>query len=233
MAGADGVFSFMVPGGPQYRISLGSGMKTAPKVVDTASGKDTDLGDMVFERCPTSDFAIPKAPATAPMTGKLRLDQILIEPQQTPSDGKSFWSMEAPKPPPYKYVEPPRCWSGFSSADRRAEWEGVGVDSLMFDRYLSIEEFMGGQVKSIHVLQHAPALTPEQIREEVRKVWLGLFWNAASSIMWSEENRWNIAASVEFEDGRRTSLVLDAGVHVQVEDRAGHYWYLRLWPAVG
>src|SRR5437879_2260326 len=36
----DGIFSFIVPAGQKYRISLGSGMKTASKVVDTASGKD-------------------------------------------------------------------------------------------------------------------------------------------------------------------------------------------------
>jgi hypothetical protein len=232
MAGADGIFSFIVPTGQKYRISLGSGMKTASKVVDTASGKDIDVGDMVFEYCLGREFAMPKAPATAPMVGRLRLDQIVIEPQQPLLDGKPFLSVRTPELPPYTYVEPPQCWSGFASADHRAEWEHVGIDSLEFDRYISIEEFVGSKVKSIHVTQYDPKLAPEQIRDEVRKVWFGIFWSAASGIMWSEGNRWNIAASVEFEDGKRTSLVMDAWIHVQVQDRAGHYWYIRLWPAL-
>lgn len=231
-AGAEGIFSFIVPAGPKYRISLGSGMKTASKVVDSASGKDIDVGDMVFENCPGRDFKLPEAPATAPMIGSLRLDQIEIESQQLPSDGKPFLSIRAPDPPPYKYVEPPQCWSGFASADHRAEWEGVGIGSLMFDRYVSIEKFVGGKVKSIHVTRHDPKLTPEQIRDEVRKVWLGTFWHAASTIGWSEGNQWNISAYVEFEDEKRTAVVMDDWIHVQVQDRAGNYWYIRLWPAV-
>jgi hypothetical protein len=229
-AGADGIFSFIVPEGQKYRISLGSGMKTASKVADTANGKYIDVGDMVLEYCPGREFAIPKSPPTAPMIGGLNLDQIVIEPQQPASDGKTFSSVRAPEPPPYKYVEPSQCWSSFASADHRAEWEDAGVGSLSFDRYISIEEFVGGNVKSIHVTQYDPILTPEQIRDEVRKVWFGIFWHAASGTMWSEVTTWNIGASVEFEDGKRTSLVM--GGHVQVQDRAGHYWYIRLWPAV-
>jgi hypothetical protein len=232
IAGADGMFSFVVAAEQKYRISLGSGMKTPSKVVDTASGKDIDVGEVVFERCPGRDFTVPKSPATAPMIGSLKLDQIVIEPQQLPPDGKPFFSVAAPELPPYKYVEPPQCWAGFVSADHRTEWEGVRVGSLMFDRYVSIEEFVGGQVKSIHVTLRDPRLTPERIRDEVRKVWLGIFWHATSAIMWSEGNPWNIAASVEFADGKRSSLVMDAWVHGQVQDRAGNYWYIRLSPAV-
>lgn len=231
-AGADGTFSFIVPVGQKCRISLGSGVKTAARVVDTDNGKDIDLGDMVFERCPGRDFRLPKAPATAPMIGNLKLDQVVIEPQQLPRDSKLFFSVRTPEPPPYKYVEPPQCWSGVASADHRAEWEGLGVGSLTFDRYVSVEEFVGGKVRSIHVTQYDPKLTPEQIRNEVRKVWLGIFWRAASTIGWAEGNQWNIAASVEFEDGKRISVVMDAWVHVQVQDRTGNYWYIRLWPAV-
>lgn len=168
-----GVFSFIVPAGNKYRISLGSGIKTASKTVDTATLKDVDVGDMVFEYCPPGrNFAIPKAPANAPMIGSLSLDQIAIEPQHS----NSFLSIGAPEPPPYKYVEPPPCWSGLVSADHRADWEGVGVYQLRFDQYVSIEGFVGSKVKSI--------------------------------------------------------LVMDEWIHVQVQDRAGHYWYIRLWPAV-
>lgn len=232
VAGADGIFSFVVSTGQKYRISLGSGMKTPSKVVDTATGKDFDVGDMVFEYCPGRDLRFPKPPATAPMSGSLKLNQIVIDAQPLSADGKPFFSVAAQEPPPYRYVEPPQCWSGFALADHRAEWEAVAAGSLMFDRYVSVEEFVGGKVRSIHVTRHDPKLTPEQIRNEVRKVWLGIFWHAASTIGWSEGNPWNIAASVEFEDRKRTSLVMDASVHIQVQDRAGNYWYLRLWPAV-
>jgi hypothetical protein len=45
--------------------------------------------------------------------------------------------------------------------------------------------------------------------------------------MWSEMNRWNIKASAEFEDGGHTWIMMD-GVHVQVQDREGKYWFIRL-----
>ena len=97
---------------------------------------------------------------------------------------------------------------------------------IMLDRPVSIESFVGGKVKAIRV-QYDPTLTPSQIRDEVRKVWLGLLSEAYSSIMWSEMNRWNIKASVEFEDGERTWILTD-GIHVQVHDREGKYWFIRL-----
>jgi hypothetical protein len=231
-AGADGVFSFVVPAGPIYRISLGYGMKTPSKVVDTSDGNDIDVGDMVFEYCQDRDFILPKPLATAPLSGNLELNQIVIEPQAVADDKGGFFLIEAPQPPPRRYAEFPQCWSGFLPADHRSEWEGLGFPSFMFDRRVSIEEFVGGKVKSIRVTRHDPRLTAEQIRNEVRKVWLGIFGYADSRIGWSEGNPWNIAASVEFEDGKRTSLVMDPGVHVQVQDRAGNYWYIRLWPAV-
>jgi hypothetical protein len=41
----------------------------------------------------------------------------------------------------------------------------------------------------------------------------------------------NVEASIEFEDGKRSSLVTDGG-HVRVQDRTGKYWFMRLAPAV-
>lgn len=102
----------------------------------------------------------------------------------------------------------------------------------MFDRYLSVESFVGGKAKSIRVVRYDPKLTPSQIREEVRKVWLGVFRYATSNITWAEGNFWNIQASVEYEDGKRSSLLMDGWTRVEVQDPDGKYWYIRLWPAV-
>jgi hypothetical protein len=54
VAGADGqkgIFTFYGRPATKYRIYI-SGYKTPPKTVDTASGKDIDVGDLVFENCP-------------------------------------------------------------------------------------------------------------------------------------------------------------------------------------
>jgi hypothetical protein len=42
---------------------------------------------------------------------------------------------------------------------------------------------------------------------------------------------WNIRATVEYEDGKKSTMLTD-GLHVQVQDREGKYWYMREWPAV-
>jgi hypothetical protein len=125
-------------------------------------------------------------------------------------------------------VEFPQCWSGPSLA-RRGEWEGLW--EVSFNQFLSIEEFVGGKVKKIHVVRYDPRLTPDQIKEEVRKVWHGIFHDATCQIVWDEYTYWNILATVEYEDGRKSSILTD-GMHVQVQDREGKYWYMREWPAV-
>ncbi len=61
IAGRDGRFSFMAAPGRKYRISLAAGgMKTPLKMVDTSSGKDIDVGEMVFEYWPPTTTHIPK-----------------------------------------------------------------------------------------------------------------------------------------------------------------------------
>jgi hypothetical protein len=103
----------------------------------------------------------------------------------------------------------------------------------MLERYVSVESFVGGRVKSIRVVRSRPdeKLTPVQLREEVRKVWLSRFWHASCGIEWAEANLWNIEAVVEYEDGKQSSILMDAG-HVRVQDREGKYWFFRLWPAL-
>ncbi len=96
---------------------------------------------------------------------------------------------------------------------------------------MSIEEFIGGKVKEVRVVRYDPGLTPDQIRDEVSKVWLGIFQYATCQIEWDEGTLWNILARVKYEDGRKSSILTDGG-HVQVQDREGKYGYMREWPAV-
>ena len=116
------------------------------------------------------------------------------------------------------------------SLNRRSEWEEL--PAVEFDHYLSVESFVGGRVRTIRVIRRDPRLTPEQIRDEVMRVWLGVFWNITRSIGWQEGNPWNIEAAVEYTDGKHSLILMDGLVHVEVEDREGKYWFLRLWPAV-
>ncbi|MGA2434192.1 MAG: hypothetical protein ABSG25_02800, partial [Bryobacteraceae bacterium] len=229
-AGRDGRFTFMAAPGRKYRISLAAGgMKTPPNTVDTSSGKDVDIGDMVFEYCSAVSTSIPKPPTTTDLTGDLRPEQIVIEPQSSGNPYQPVGDLPPSTFKPDNTVKLPPRWSG-SPLDKRSLWESFPM--VHFDRYLTIESFVGGKVKIIRVVHYDPNLTPSQIRDEVRKVWLGSFWFATASIMWQEGNRWNIQASVEYEDGRRTWVLMDGWIHVEVEDREGKYWFIRLWPAV-
>jgi hypothetical protein len=181
---------------------------------------------------------MPKAPPATQPVGDLPLEQILIEPQQQQQlaigtgvlAGTLFLSLPASKfrESPVG-AELPQCWSG-PSIDRRAEWEQL--NDVQFDRFLRVASFVGGPIKTIRVVRYSPALTPSQIRREVRKVWLGVFQHASSNNGWSEGNRWSIEASVEYEDGKRSSILMDGWIHVQVEDREGKYWFIRIQPAV-
>jgi hypothetical protein len=221
-----GVFSFMVEPGYQYRIHLrGYGIKNE-KTADATSGKDLDVGDLAFEKCVPSGPLMGKPPTAHDLVGDLRPEQIIIEPQ----NGWSSAKMDLPESiytesvGPGKDVDVPPCWTA-PSLENRKYWEPWPM--IMLDRPVSIGSFVGGKVKAIRVQQYDPTLTPSQIRDKVRKLWLGLFTEAYSSIMWAEMNRWNIKASVELEDGGHTWIMMD-GFHVQVQDREGKYWFIRL-----
>ncbi len=229
---SNGTFTFLATPYRKYRIYLGQGYKTPRKTVDTAEGRGVDVGDMVFEDCPLiSGPKTRQEPTSTQLVGELHLEQIIIEPQE-PISARVGIPLTPPNPSYVNssaLVELPPCWSG-PSLDRRAEWEAL-QNVYFFDHYLSVESFVGGKVKSIHVVRYDPRLTPFQIREEVQRVWLGLFWDASSYMGWAEGSIWNIDASVEYEDGKRSSLITDGG-HVRVQDREGKYWFIRLWPAV-
>lgn len=234
MADGHGVFTFLAESNHKYRIWLGVGMKTAPRTVDTASREDIDVGDLVFEYCPPVNASAPKQPVSQPqLIGDFKLEQIVVEPQALAYDPYAGIRSPLPHVSPNAVssgiVELQPCWSG-PSLERRAEWEAFPMVS--FDHYLSVESFVGGKVKSIRVVRYDPKLNPVQLKEEVRKVWLGVFWFAAASIIWQEGNFWNIEAAVEYEDGKRSSILMDGWFHVQVQDREGKYWFIRQWPAV-
>jgi len=44
-------------------------------------------------------------------------------------------------------------------------------------------------------------------------------------------NVWNIEASLEYDDGKRATTLMDA-IHVEVKDRDGNCGFIRLWPAM-
>jgi hypothetical protein len=235
---SDGEFKLLAEPGKTYRISLGPGFKTPAKIVRVGSTQDIDIGEMVLQKC--IDLRGPYAkPPDSPheLIGKLRRNQIVIERQHMSGNfvGLSSWSgLPSPAWPSANgvgsnaSVEFPQCWSG-PTLDRRGEWESLC--EVSFNQFLSIEDFVGGKVKRIRVVRYGPRLTTDQIKEEVRKVWLGQFHYATCQIEWAEGTMWNIRATVEYADGKKSSLLTD-GLHVQVQDREGKYWYMREWPAV-
>jgi hypothetical protein len=230
--GRDGIFVFLGVPGNKYRIDLPTYGVRIQRTVVPASAKDLDLGDLVFERCPDVYFRTPKAPDTPEFRGDLKIGQIVIEPQKLANGQLSivdaYQVLGAPTNDLNGLAELPPCWLG-PSLEKRGEWEALC--SITFDRYLSIESFVGGKVKSIRVIRYDPKLTLSQIQDEVFKAWLGAFSNATCSITWAEYTRWNIEASVEFVDGKKSSILMDGWTHVRVQDHEGRYWYIRLWPA--
>ena len=258
----NGVFAFHAVQPGRYKLQFLIGGFKAPYPIDVTAGKDIDIGVVTLERCPAfGDLAAPGRPASAPLRGDLKLEQIVIEARE-PDDG-NWGTMDLPGLDAANTAfEEPACWPGMVSLNRREEWEGLC--QIYFTDYVSIEAFLGHdtlfggkgfqlpkpafgwepfakaeaipadrKVRAIRVtrVRSDPPLTPAQIKQEVRRVWLGVFWDASCYLGWAEGNFWNIQASVEYEDGERASLLTDGG-HVQVQDRQGKYWFIRLWPAV-
>ena len=59
-----GFFDLNVLAGKKYRIWFGRYYKTAPKLVDALAGRDIELGDLVFENCPTENPRMVNPPAS-------------------------------------------------------------------------------------------------------------------------------------------------------------------------
>ena len=186
---AQGMFSLLVPTGKTYRVWFGHNFKTPPKTVNAVAGEDIDLGDLVFEYCPIPHYSSPVPPTSIlELKGKLKPNQIIIEKQKaTVEEGNRIRTYEAvvPRGSWISVFEYPQCWTG-PSLDRRADWQQSCT--LTFNQYVSVESFVGGKVRAIRVIDHEPHLTAAQIKEEVQRVWFGVFRDATCSIGWSEGN---------------------------------------------
>jgi hypothetical protein len=100
----------------------------------------------------------------------------------------------------------------------------------------TVADFVGGKVKTIHVLRigrlgaGAKPVTPDETRQRFKRVWQGKFQVAFCQTPWQEAAFWSMEAVVEFEDGKRSTLITD-GVHVALQDHNGNSAFFRLFPA--
>jgi hypothetical protein len=106
---------------------------------------------------------------------------------------------------------------------------------LQFDHFKSVQEFLGGKVRTIRVLRAVQnrgqsRLTPADVQTSVLEAWVGIFRDGSCAIDWDEATFWTIAAIIEYEDGKRTSMTFDRFRHLSLEDREGRVWFIRMWP---
>jgi hypothetical protein len=187
----------------------GTPYRPPPKFIDVA-GTNVDIGDVRLSPAPDPPVRHPYIE----LKGDLTLDQIIVDPRvEQPLD----WRLWRPLPIP---------------GDSQARAGTIRLPER--NRDVTIEQFIGGKVTQIRVVRfwRLPKVTLADIREEVRRVWLGRFSNPTLYMGWSEGGGWNVEAKVLFEDGKETSILMDDWVHVQVEDREGRFWFIRLRPAV-
>ncbi len=151
------------------------------------------------------------ASSTFPPTTGPTLSQIFVDPREPTDWNDPQWNIrEAPDP-------------GCNGAYRTSQ------------RDVSLQELAGHPVKTIRVTAYRlNANTPSQkqtdIRQQVLEVWSGKFRTAFCQIAWAEKTNWSINATVEFDDGKRGSLLTD-GWHVRLLDHDGKFRFLRLLPA--
>jgi hypothetical protein len=143
--------------------------------------------------------------------GDLKLEQIIVDPLVT----TNFEGMGAMRSPLATNQQPLSCSD---------DW---------FQYYRSVEAFLGGKVKAIRVFRfpRSSESVPADIQSRFMEAWLGVFRAARCFMVWAEPTFWDLGATIEYEDGKRSSMLTD-GFHVQVQDREGRVWFIRLWPAV-
>jgi hypothetical protein len=233
---ANGMFTFQAATGKTYRVYLNVYGVTGRKTVETAGSDYVALGEIVAVRCaPADSVTFAGAVANEAQQAQLRVDQIVLEPQPL-RDGE--WQIIPATSPeqdraarsragfdPDAFPEVPPCWSR-PLIESRPYWGAYPM--LWFDERLTIGSFIGGKVKSVQISRYDPRLEPDEIKNQVRRVWRGTLSHASRIIDWSEGTPWNIEAIAEDEDGTRSSLLIDRWDHVRVTDRHGRNWYTKV-----
>jgi len=97
---------------------------------------------------------------------------------------------------------------------------------------LTVANLVWGKVKVIRVtrtllVKNSPKT--KELRETLRKIWRGKFQGAYCRILWDEVVFWSIQSVLEFEDGKKGTLLTD-GLHVALQDHDGQVWFFRLMP---
>jgi len=205
---SEGMFRFAGSPDKQYLLALDGGRNRS--TFDTVKGAEVNLGELRFEQCTSPaapNFMGPDDPATADPGAYVVPEQIVIE-AQTLVNGQ------------WKIVHGPsrENMMGIGLPNWPPCWRGPDVES-----HLSIGKFLG-KVRSIRVTGHSPSLTPVEIQDEIRRVWLSTVTLASNIIVWSEGSPWNVEAVVEFDDGRRNAILMDGWVHLFVKDLSSNNW---------
>jgi hypothetical protein len=101
---------------------------------------------------------------------------------------------------------------------------------IYLERPTTVGAFMGFPVKMVRVTRYAQTIESPagtKLRQILEKVWGGQFRSASCFIGWAEFTPWSIEGVVEFQDGKRGSLITD-GFHVALQNHAGKTWFIRL-----
>jgi hypothetical protein len=163
--------------------------------------------------------------------GNLRLDQIVVVPENKAGDWLSWRKFD-------RAIPDSGCQPCRSCPTVAENWYRAGrsrESTTANDR--SIESFIGGKVRQIRVVRVAGSgyISPaerELVRQQVRRVWFSMLRPPSPGIMWAEATNWNVEAMVDFEDGQHISIWMDDWMHVKVQDRDCRVWFARLKPAV-
>ena len=157
----------------------------------------------------TTDIDVGKILVHPDVRTRVTRDQIVVDPLVI-RDGPPF------------LIAPPERLS-----------ESCGVK---FEPFRTVEDFLGGKVRAIRVIRvvrfrGSGKGTPADVQTRVLEMWSGVFRSGSCFIPWAEAPFWCIEATVEYEDGKRTSIWMADAIHVALEDREGRVLFIRLWPS--
>jgi hypothetical protein len=195
----------------KYRfVNPYSAFEIIPAAVDVGAKDDVEVGDIIIQPDVTTDLRLEQ----------IIVDSLLIEKASPSSHGLG--------------AIPFPLANGHEAADRQPGSNSSDCNPFLgLGRYQTVEAFVGGKVKAIRVVRFSgPSETkPAEIQSRVMEVWSGVFTYPSCYQAWSELTIWNLEASIEYEDGKRSLIVMDGSVHVAVQDRTGRFWFMRLWPS--